>query len=286
MVYYINKEIIDWRYDASQINKMYHNDNIVFGANGAIDYSQCLKFVATSNGTFTFSSSDVRNRIQYSTDNGATWSTAAANASVNVSSGDTVMWKGEMVTQGTSGGIGNFGGTASFNVQGNIMSLLYGDNFEGVETFSSIDGYDFYNLFSGTSVVDASNLILPATALTQNCYNSMFAYCSSLTQAPSLPATTLAQRCYAWMFSNCSSLTTAPELSALTLTNGCYRNMFINCTSLNRIKMLATDISASECLTNWVNGVAASGTFTKATSMTSLPSGANGIPNNWTVVNN
>ena len=48
--------------------------------------------------------------------------------------------------------------------------------------------------------------------------------------------------------------------------------------------MLATDISASSCLANWVSGVASTGTFTKATSMTSLPTGVSGIPSGWTVV--
>jgi hypothetical protein len=49
--------------------------------------------------------------------------------------------------------------------------------------------------------------------------------------------------------------------------------------------MLATDISASNCLTNWVSGVASTGTFVKHPDMTSLPSGVSGIPSGWTVVN-
>ena len=50
--------------------------------------------------------------------------------------------------------------------------------------------------------------------------------------------------------------------------------------------MLATDISATNCLKNWVKGVATTdGTFTKASSMTTLPTGDSGIPTGWTVVN-
>ena len=124
---------------------------------------------------------------------------------------------------------------------------------------------------------------LPATTLASSCYYRMFASCTSLTTAPELPATTLAASAYTIMFSNCTSLTTAPELLATTLTNYCYQGMFSNCTKLNYIKMLATDISASNCLTNWVNNVASNGTFVKASSMTTLPSGASGIPNGWTV---
>jgi hypothetical protein len=47
--------------------------------------------------------------------------------------------------------------------------------------------------------------------------------------------------------------------------------------------MLATDISASNCLYSWVNGVASSGTFVKNSAMTSLSSGTSGIPEGWVV---
>jgi hypothetical protein len=61
--------------------------------------------------------------------------------------------------------------------------------------------------------------------------------------------------------------------------------MFYNCTNLNYIKCLATDISASNCTSNWVNGVAASGTFVKDPNITTSTweTGANGIPSGWTV---
>ena len=47
--------------------------------------------------------------------------------------------------------------------------------------------------------------------------------------------------------------------------------------------MLATDISASGCLTSWVYNVSPTGTFVKNATMASLPRGTNGIPTNWTV---
>lgn len=60
--------------------------------------------------------------------------------------------------------------------------------------------------------------------------------------------------------------------------------MFSNCTSLEKITMLATDISATLCLNNWVLGVASTGTFTMNASATYDPSTI-GIPTGWTVVN-
>lgn len=48
--------------------------------------------------------------------------------------------------------------------------------------------------------------------------------------------------------------------------------------------MLATDVSASSCLNVWVEGVSSTGTFEKKAGAT-LPTGNNGIPSGWTVIN-
>ncbi|MBR7168742.1 MAG: hypothetical protein IKD33_08030 [Bacteroidales bacterium] len=125
---------------------------------------------------------------------------------------------------------------------------------------------------------------LPATTLAPNCYYQMFAMCENLKTAPArLPATTLASTCYKQMFMSCTSLETAPELPAEKLVEGCYELMFSNCTKLSNITMLATDISATDCLNKWVKDVAATGEFTKASTMTSLPAGDSGIPAGWTI---
>ena len=124
---------------------------------------------------------------------------------------------------------------------------------------------------------------LPATTLASRCYYRMFHGCTALTSAPELPATTLAENCYGSMFETCTSLTTVPELPATTLTNMCYYYMFDGCTHLNYIKCLATDISASSCTSNWVRGVASTGTFVKNPNMSSWTTGDNGIPSGWTV---
>lgn len=125
---------------------------------------------------------------------------------------------------------------------------------------------------------------LPATTLATSCCSYMFNGCTSLTTAPELHATTLTYNCYGYMFKGCTGLTTVPELPATTLVGNCYRQMFEGCSNLNYIKCMATDISAVASIYGWVNGVAASGTFVKNASMTSWPSGADGIPTGWTVV--
>ena len=141
----------------------------------------------------------------------------------------------------------------------------------------------YYAMFLGcTSLTTAP--ALPATSLTDYCYSSMFGGCTSLTNAPSiLPATTLASSCYSGMFQGCTSLTTAPELPAPNLVINCYQNMFYNCSSLNYIKCLGyyiTDYNGS----NWVYGVASTGTFVKNPEMTSWTTGDSGVPSGWTVI--
>ena len=74
-------------------------------------------------------------------------------------------------------------------------------------------------------------------------------------------------------------------LPATTLALNCYYNMFCDCTKLNYIKMLATDISASNCLSNWVYNVSSTGTFVKHPEATWDVRDDSGIPTGWTVVN-
>ena len=210
-----------------------------------IDFSkQYLTFIPTEDSTFTFT----RNALQYSLDDGATWTTLAANtASPTVTANSKILWKQTGLTPTSSAGIGTFSSTGNFNVQGNVMSLCHGDNFVG-ETDLTGKNYAFNGLFKGCStLVGTKDLSLPATTLAQYCYSNMFYGCTSLTSAPVLPATTLAQYCYGSMFSYCTALVTVPELPATTLANGCYDHMFSYCTALVTVPELPATTLAFAC---------------------------------------
>lgn len=140
----------------------------------------------------------------------------------------------------------------------------------------------YHSMFAGcTSLTVAPDL--PAENLTESCYEQMFVNCSGLTTAQAiLPSTTLASACYQAMFSGCSSLSTAPELPAPVVATNAYNTMFNQCTSLNFVKCMAYDISASSCVSLWMNNVAATGTFVK-TANSQWPTGESGIPEGWTV---
>ena len=209
-----------------------------------------LTFVAEEAGTFKFSG----NSISYSLDDGDTWVTLASNIdSPTVQAGGKIMWKA-VLTPTPSNGIGIFCSTGRFTAQGNVMSLLYGDNFIGKKSLERKYS-SFYCLFSGcTGLTSAENISLPAITLANNCYYGMFYGCTSLTTAPELPATTMASSCYSSMFDGCTSLTTAPELPATTLGDYCYYYMFMNCTSLTTAPELPATTLASYCYTSMFDG--------------------------------
>ena len=205
---------------------------------------QYLTFEALEDGTFSFTQND----LQYSLDDGVTWQTLTKGTSTpTISAGNKILWKQTGLTPDSNNGIGTFSSTGQFNVYGNIMSLLYVDDFIGKKDLTGKD-YAFNSLFYGCSkLISAENLILPATTLSSFCYIDMFYNCSLLINVPKLPAKKLTYKCYYAMFQNCSSLTTAPELPATTLEYGCYNCMFNSCSSLTTAPELPATTLATEC---------------------------------------
>ena len=112
----------------------------------------------------------------------------------------------------------------------------------------------YEGMFSGcTSLVSAPEL--PATTLAKYCCQNMFKGCKSLVTVPKiLPATTLAGYCYEGMFSGCRSLVSAPELPATTLAELCYNRMFSNCFSLNSAPDLPATTLAWYCYKEMFSG--------------------------------
>lgn len=224
-----------------------------------------------------------RNDCQYSLDE-KTWVDLPANTTTPViNTGDMISFKATGLTPNSNRGIGTFTVDKNFNLKGNVMSMLFGD--EGENSFD-LTGYDnaFIRLFYNcTKLQSVSKDFLPATTLVSNCYKYMFKDCTSLVTAPELPSTTLTSNCYMEMFYGCTSLVTAPELPATTLTSRCYERMFEGCTSLNYIKTLFTTEPSSLYTMYWVNGVSSTGTFVKNASATWNVTGMSGIPEGWTV---
>lgn len=233
---------------------------------GVHDYSKdYFTIKATSSGNISYRLDQYGANgkyVEHSINNGSTWvrTVETESKTIPVQSGDRIIFRGDIST-GNSIGLNYSASTATFEVYGNAMSLIYGDNFIGNNEFPSTATVAFTELFKGcTGLTDASKLILPASVLLE------FSHWGT----------------YSSMFYGCTNLTTAPELPATTLVYGCYRCMFRYCNKLNYIKCLGETGVTNACEV-WVQGVSPTGTFVKKAGVT-WPTGNSGIPSGWTVI--
>ena len=189
------------------------NDYLTFynpGSSNAILYFTIGSAVTTS--IFT--------SVSYSSNNGATWTTVnnqdgqTKGFSVTVNPKKKVIVKGSgtscavdynVSSSDTSKFCQFTNSTGRLDIYGNILSLLFGDNFVGKEV-----GNCGEKTFAG-----------------------LFLNFSSTTTAPIIPGSTTKPYCFTHMFDGCSSLKTVPDINvSSTVTEGCCSYMFANCTSL------------------------------------------------------
>lgn len=284
-----------------------HRLMTVSGANTADPYDNYLTIEALEDGVKVWLGD---NDCEYCVDGDGNWKNLPAGERTDaVGKGQRLHFRGN-ITPTPNSGIGMFETNGDFNLLGNVMSMLYGDDGGGA---FSLEGKNraFYMLFYGCehlrSVADGflpattlsdqcysdmfsgcENLthapVLPAAALAERCYENMFEYCTSLIQAPALPATVLAEYCYTGMFKDCKSLTTAPVLPAAVLEYCCYDYMFSGCENLNYIKALFLETDGISHTYEWVEGVSETGTFVKSRDAEWDETGSSGIPEGWEVV--
>lgn len=195
-------------------------------------------------------------------------------------------------------------GEGTLAISGDLKSLIgnsdYVKNHQFVKLFegcsniadisqlvfpTTVADFCYSNMFANcTGLVNASTT-LPATTLTRWCYNGMFAGCIALTSAPTIAATKIASVCFFSMFYGCSSLTDAPAILAKNMSGDFTCNgMFRDCTSLSSVTVSITNWSTAQNENkNWLYNVASVGTFTKPTTLASIPEVAR-PPEGWTIV--
>lgn len=244
--------IQDAKLGGTQVSAIYFGSNKIWEY--AHDYSQdylTIESLKDNNRIFWKLTNNMVGRvIQWSSDktNWTSITTTGSTLITTLNTGDKIYIKGNNSEYASSSGYCSFGSDATFNVYGNIMSLITA-NFTTSTTLSS--DYALAYLFYSSKVVDISNLIMPATTLSSYCYHQMFRGCSSLTTLPVLPATTLAPDCYERMFQSCTSLTSIPNgfLPATTLATYCYRSMFDSCSGITTVptNLLPATTLAANC---------------------------------------
>ena len=106
--------------------------------------------------------------------------------------------------------------------------------------------------------------------------------CNSMLSMNFENMTSLSGYTYAFyrLFKDCKALTKAPDLPATTLQSYCYSSMFDSCSALTEVRITATT-TATDALSNWLSGVAASGDFYCNPNANFEINSASGIPANW-----
>ena len=294
-------------FNGHDVQKVIFNGNEVWTKGGYIDYSTLpLTIEFLSSGTIYWKSkgSGGEKTISYSINDGS-WNSITADTTgvgISVSSGDKIIFKGyNLYYNNGDTSSSAYKNNYSFfdipydvecNVYGNIMSLIFGDDFVGRGL--SIDNIGAFvqifkpsNTTDGSGIVDASNLILPeGNAI--GCFRAMFAGCKKMTAAPRIIIITTAgtHKCY-YMSENCKSLTTAPELPASRASACDYQYMFTGCTSLTSCTCLLDSpsfgSSSGTCYRMFRN-ITTSGTLTASSRASGRwTQGTNGVPTTWTI---
>ena len=246
-----------------------------------VDKATPLTLVAQADGkiTVTFNNGIIlANDIHYTVNGGAEQSIAKDTSGaydIELKKGDVVQLYSINTSLGGSAVAGARGGTRAVDdgakyinirpsmkteIFGNVMSLLKGkDNLESATALEAKNA--FYGLFAGADKLvnnDERLLVLPATTLTEGCYQDMFNGCKGIEKAPELPA---------------------PKLE-----KNCYQEMFYDCAKLNHVKCLATDIKAENSTKDWLGkaGTEATGTKVLETLVDMTPNSDDGVPTSWT----
>ena len=204
--------------------------------------------------------------LEYSKDetNWSVWGQTSHydDLTLSLQANSKIYFRGTNNVFANSGGFNYFKGTGNFGVGGDVTTLL--EPSGNVLDLSGRD-YVFFGLFyvvsgSPNYLVSASDLLLPSTTLSDSCYGKMFMYDYFLLTSPVLPAS--------------------------ILTPYCYEMMYFGCSRLSVITTYADDISATDCLKNWVKDVSSTGTFYNYGSATYPIRDVSGIPTGWTEVKN
>lgn len=243
-------------------------------------------------------SGNVNKTINYSINDGE-WVQISTGSSIYCSNGDKIRFKAINTTSYTNNNSSNYKnnytyfhfGNRKVNVYGNIMSLIYGDDFVGT-SLASTNKYAFCSLFKQQStatggIVDASNLILPV-ASTEGCFRAMFSTNKQMTAGPREirlveNGSDVNYMCY-YMFENCTSLTAPPNLPTINNTGGyIYGYMFTGCTALTSCRCYIIHTNTNQ-INNMFRNISTTGTLYKNINET-WPTTSGYIPSTWTIVN-
>ena len=206
------------------------------------------------------------NNLEYSFDKNewTVWQSGSDYA-VTIPSDTTLYIKGENpkgIVYSTDNGVFVSSGEGKIRMFGKLQRLL-GEELMDITDYTGTGIQYKWAFYGFNNLADASELIMPATVLTNNyCYDSLFESCSNLEKAPTLPA---------------------PSIG-----NGYdYTQLFQNCPKLTEIRAYFNGGSYISGMSDWVYNVASGGTFYGNNALTDEEKEYminNYIPSGWTVI--
>lgn len=220
-----------------------------FAAGDKFDYRNYMTIEPLENISLT---SFIHVHLEYTT-NGKRWKFLSPKEQITLLRGKLYSFR-SVTEMGVS--VGSFEIEGLFNLKGNCMSLVFGDDAKGKTSLSGYSGIFSYLFYHCLGLQEVDKEFLPATTLAPQCYNNMFAI-TGIKKAPDLPAEDLVRSCYNYMFFGCEVLA---QITARFITTP---------------SVYYTD--------SWVDGVNDKGTFIKNPEATWEVVGKHGVPSGWIV---
>ena len=198
--------------------------------------------------------------LGYSINNGEwvdkNWTTTSASPDIittpSLSVGDKVRWRYSNPNGTFSSGYyskSTFSSTGKCNVYGNILSLIYGDNFADKHSVTD-SAHVLRDIFRDIQSVSAEFMIIPVDII--------HTYCCVL------------------IFSGNTTIEKGPVFISSEIKSNGLQQAFDGCTSLQSVTILADTVNTSQ--SNWARNVPSGGVLTKKTGTT-----WNLLPTGWTV---
>lgn len=208
--------------------------------------------------------------VEYSLDGQRTWqSQNSGTFNVVVPAMGVVYFRANTSTWGSSASYNYFvlesnDSNCYYEFKGNIMSLLYGENFDVDNRYLTLPNtsWHFKYLFTGiTASFRCESLKLPATIALKESYYRMFYNATGLTKASlKIYATTNnGSNSMDRMFEGCSNMAEGPYFRMSFSGSNTMRGMFSNCVKLSSFLYLGTNTS-SQSTSSAVDMLANAGT--------------------------
>lgn len=244
-----------------------------------------LWFQIPNGGTVTLTKvgSPTAVTLEVSLDNGQTWTTwteSGTTRTQTLSAGQVLHVRNASSTPVTfsvnSSNYYKFSASANYHAGGKLSSLLCAD----ASQVSNYPSETFDSLFLNDSNLLSTPIINVASVDGSALYRT-FHYCTSLVLVRQFKIGSINgfAGCRG-MFQGCTALEYVNLETPIVGQSGLCE-AFGGCSSLKSITASFVDITASQALTGWVNGVAVTGDFYCPQALT-IPTGVNGIPAGWT----